>query len=164
MRKMRALLAVLQLGLEADHVEQRAERVVLAQLDDGVGLLAGPVRVRQPDRLHRPVPQRLAAALGHHLDRQAAVEIGRRRLPLLEARLVAGEQRVDEALVLLAVERAVDVVGAGAARAGLVVARLEPGDVHVDRVAVDDRRDGVEEGELALAGERAGSPRRGPGR
>ena len=32
------LLAVLQLGLEADHVEQRAERVVLAQLHDGVGL------------------------------------------------------------------------------------------------------------------------------
>ena len=32
------LLAVLQLGLEADHVEQRAELVVLAQLHDGVGL------------------------------------------------------------------------------------------------------------------------------
>ena len=33
------LLAVFQLGLEADHVEQGAERVVLAQLHDGVGLL-----------------------------------------------------------------------------------------------------------------------------
>ena len=32
------LLAVLQLGLEADHVAQRAERIVLAQLHDGVGL------------------------------------------------------------------------------------------------------------------------------
>ena len=28
--------AVLQLGLEADHVEQGAERIVLTQLDDGV--------------------------------------------------------------------------------------------------------------------------------
>ena len=32
------LLAVLELGLEADHVEQRAELVVLAQLHDRVGL------------------------------------------------------------------------------------------------------------------------------
>ena len=32
------LLAMLQLGLEADHVEQRAELVVLAQLHDGIGL------------------------------------------------------------------------------------------------------------------------------
>ena len=31
------LRAVLQLGLEADHVPQRAQRIVLAQLDDGVG-------------------------------------------------------------------------------------------------------------------------------
>ena len=37
-RKMRDLLAVLQLGLEADHVVERAELVVLAQLHDGVGL------------------------------------------------------------------------------------------------------------------------------
>ena len=31
------LLAMLQLGLEADHVPQRAERIVLAQLHDGIG-------------------------------------------------------------------------------------------------------------------------------
>ena len=33
------LLAVFQLGLKADHVEQGAELVVLAQLHDGIGLL-----------------------------------------------------------------------------------------------------------------------------
>ena len=33
------LLAMLQLGLEADHVAQRAQRIVLAQLHDGVGPL-----------------------------------------------------------------------------------------------------------------------------
>ena len=93
------LLAVLQLGLEADHVEQGAERVVLAQLHHGVGLLARAVRVREPEGLHRPVPQRFAAALGHHLDRQAAVEVGR-ALPLAELGLVAGEERVDEGFVL----------------------------------------------------------------
>src|SRR5688572_502282 len=34
-----SLLGVFQLGLEADHVEQGAERVVLAKLHDGVRLL-----------------------------------------------------------------------------------------------------------------------------
>ena len=32
---------MLQLGLEADHVPQGAERIVLAQLDDGIGPAAG---------------------------------------------------------------------------------------------------------------------------
>ena len=97
------LLAVFQLGLEADHVEQRAERIVLPELHDRVGFLVRPVRIREPDRLHRPVSQGLASALGHDLDRQAAVEI-RRPLPLLEARLVAIEQRAHEGVVLVPVE------------------------------------------------------------
>ena len=54
------LLAVLQLGLEADHVAERAQRIVLAQLHDGVGPAAG-ARVGQADRLHRAEAQRLAA-------------------------------------------------------------------------------------------------------
>jgi hypothetical protein len=99
MRKNIGLRAVLHLGLEADHVVERAELVVLAQLHDGVGLHVRLVGVGQSHRLHRPVAQRFAAALGHHLDRQAAVEIGR-AFPLLELGLVGGEQRVDERLVL----------------------------------------------------------------
>ena len=47
-RKMRVLLAVLQLGLEADHVEQRAELVVLAQLHDRVGLHVGSCGLVRP--------------------------------------------------------------------------------------------------------------------
>ena len=58
----------------------------------------------------------------------------------------------DEGLVLRLVHRAVDVVLAGAAGADLVVARLEPADIHVDRVEMDDRRDGVEEGQRIGAG------------
>ena len=81
------LLGVLQLGLEADHVPQRAERVVLAQLHDRVGPRAAAVRIVEADRLHRSEAQRFAPALGHDLDRQAAVEVGRRGLPFLEARL-----------------------------------------------------------------------------
>src|SRR4051794_23031956 len=82
------LLAVLELGLEADHVVERAEAVILAQLDHRIGLVLRSVRIGQAERLHRSVPQRLASALGHYLDRQAAVEIGR-RLPLVKADLVA---------------------------------------------------------------------------
>ena len=88
-------------------------------------------------------------ALGHHLDRQAALEVGRRALPLLELGGLAAEQGCDESLVLGLVERAVDVVGTFA----LVVARLEPGLGEVDRVLVDDRRDGIEEGQVILAGQ-----------
>ena len=47
------LLAPGQLGLEADHVEQRAERIVLAQLDHRMRPPAG-ARIDQPDRLHGP--------------------------------------------------------------------------------------------------------------
>ena len=93
------LLAVFELGLEADHVEQRAERIVLPQLHHGVGLRRRIVRVGEADRLHRPVAQGLAAALGHHLDRQAAVEIGR-ALELAELRLFRRQKRVDERVVL----------------------------------------------------------------
>ena len=117
----------------------------------------------RPNGFIGPWRKRLAPALGHHLDRQAAVEIGR-ALPFVERDLVAGDQRVDEGVVLLARERAVDVVGAGAAGTFLVVARLEPGDAEVDGVAMHDRRDGVEEGERVRAGALRGSPPPAPAR
>ena len=49
-------------------------RVLAPQLHHGVRPLPG-ARIGQPDRLHRPERQRLLAALGHHLDRQAALEV-----------------------------------------------------------------------------------------
>ena len=84
------LLGMFQLGLEADHVPQRAERIVLPQLHHGVRPL-GAMRVGEADRLHRTMRQRLAAALRHHLDGQAALEIGRRCFPILERGLLAGD-------------------------------------------------------------------------
>ena len=39
------LLAMFELGLEADHVPQRAERIVLAELHDGVRSDARTVRI-----------------------------------------------------------------------------------------------------------------------
>ena len=110
--------------------------------------------------------QRLGATLRHHLDRQAAVEIGRVGLPFLEVDLLAGDQRRNEGVVLLLRHRAVDVIGAGAAGADLVVARLKPRHRHVDGILVHDRRDRVEERERVLVGEladRVGQRCRGEG-
>src|SRR6266487_2530335 len=158
------LLAVFELGLEAHHVEERAEAIVLAQLDDGVRLYARRMRIGEAERLHRPVAQCVAAALRHHLDRQAAVEIG--RLPIVEGDFLSRAQGVDERLVFFARERTIDVSGVRAARARFVVARLAPGARHVDRIAVDDGADGIEEGECVLARELRdgiGEARRGQG-
>ncbi len=93
------LRAILQLRLETDHVVERAERIVLTKLDDGIGLDRRIVGVGEPHRFHRSVAKRLASALRHHLDRQAAIEV-RRAFPLLEAGLVAGHECVDEGVVL----------------------------------------------------------------
>ncbi len=96
--------------------------------------------------------QGFAAALCHHLDRQAAVEIGVEASHSLKSVLSPAIKAVDEGVVLFARHRAVDVIGAGAAGTDLVVARLKPGLLHVDAVAVHDRRDGVEESQRLLAG------------
>ena len=154
-RKTRHLFGVLQLRLETDHVVERAQLVVLAQLHHGIGLFLRIVGIGQAARLHRSVTQRFRPALGHDFDRQAAVEVRGRGLPFLEVALLAIQQRADEAVILFAVHRAVDVVLAGAAGSHLVVARLEPGNIHVDALAVDDGRNGVEEGELVFAGQGA---------
>ena len=99
--------------------------------------------------------QRLASALGHDLDRQAAVEIGRIRFELAECDLFAAENRIDEGVVLLAGQRTIDVIGAGAAGAGFVVARLKPSNVEVDGIAMNDRCDRIEESERGFTAEPA---------
>ena len=135
------LLAMLELGLEADDIPQGRADIVLAQLNHRIGPAAG-LRIVQPDAFERPVAQGLGPALGHHLDRHAALEIGRVLFPFLERHFFAGVKRLDEGVILLAGHRAVDVI-----IATLVPARGLPGDVHVDAVAVNDRRDGIEKGE-----------------
>jgi hypothetical protein len=52
-RKDTHLFAMLQLGLEADHVPQRAERIVLAQLDAGIGPASG-ARIVEADAFIGP--------------------------------------------------------------------------------------------------------------
>ena len=63
------------------------------QLHDRVGFDLRLVRVGKPKWFHRSMPQRLRTALGHYLDRQAAIEIGCARLPFVKTCFVAGEQR-----------------------------------------------------------------------
>ncbi len=150
---------VFQLGLEADHVPQRAQLVILTKLHDGIGpaplrkLGAGGARIVEPDRLHRAVAQRFDPARCHHLDRHAALEIGRVLLPFAEFGLLAIHQPLVESEVFVLGHRAVDVIsfliGGGSA---LVPARLHPADVHVDALAMDDGRDGIEERQPVLPG------------
>ncbi len=169
------LLGVLQLGLEADHVPQRAQLVVLAQLDHSIGPAAigmfggGPVRVVEAHGLHRPEPQCLHPALGHHLDRHAAVEIGGVCLPFLELGLLPGQQLLAEGQVLVLGHRAVDIVAPVTAHlergfGALVPAAGHPGDVHVDGFAVDDRSDRIEEGQAVRPRRRADRMRQRLGR
>ena len=98
-RQHARLLAPLQLRLEADQAEVVAGEVVLPQLHDGVRRAAG-ARIDQADRLHRAEPQRVAAAMRHHLDRQAPLEelllvevVDRRRFGGHDARRRSGRTR-----------------------------------------------------------------------
>src|SRR5205085_5655177 len=80
-------------------------------------------------------------------------------LPVAEFAFLAVEQTLMEGEILVLRHRAVDVV-----LVPLVPARRHPANVHVDAVAVDDRRDRVEEGERVRTRGRAdrfGEKRRG---
>jgi hypothetical protein len=70
----------------------------------------------------------------------------------VERHFLCSQQSIDETLVLLTRQRAIDIVGTIAGGACLFIAGLEPGDVEIDRVTVNDGCDGVEEGERIMAG------------
>ena len=151
-----------QAGLEAHQVPRRPGHVLAPELHHGVRPPPG-AGVRQSHGLHRPVGQDVPSPLRHHFDRQAAFEITR-LFELVRFHLLAAEQLVHEALVLLARQRQVQVVRP----LPLAVSRLLEGQRAIDRIAGDDRRDRIVEGELrrphrlrhrprqGFAGERAG--------
>ena len=154
-----------QLGLEAHYVEQSAEPIVLPELDYGVRF-CGTMRVGQTKRFHWTMPQRFVPALCHDFDRQAAIEVRNNLFPFVKGDLLRAEQGVDKGVVLLARKRAIDVVGARSAGSGLVVARLPPGDRHIDAIAVNDGGNRVKESQRVLAGalcDRICEPGRGEG-
>ena len=97
----------------------------MPELHHGVGLVGRPVRIGEADRFHRPVTEGFAARRSAiNLDRQAAFEIGC-PLPVMEGGLLAAEHRIDQGLILLAVERAIEIVTASTTGAGLVVSGTE---------------------------------------
>ena len=152
------LRAVGQLGLEPDQVVGGAVAVLHAQLDDRIGPRVG-FRIQQAHRLHRPEHHGVAAALGHDLDGNAALEVGH-LLEVLGDDLLGLQQGLVKGVVLRLGHGAVEVVGA------LVVARRPEDDGHVDAVGVHDRRDRVVEVEvlgvrqaLEVLGQRVGGQR-----
>ena len=86
------LFAPLQLRLKPDEAVVIGGEVVLPQLDDGVRPSAG-ARIGQPGRLHRPEPQRVDAAVRHHLDRQTPLE-ELRVVEVVDGRLLGRHDRL----------------------------------------------------------------------
>ena len=70
------LLAELQMVLKADQVEAIGAQIFLAELHSGLGAAAG-ARIDQSHGLHGAEAQRVAAAAGQFLDRQAGFEVRR---------------------------------------------------------------------------------------
>ena len=85
-----------------------AGQIVLTQLHRRVGISPRP-RIGESHRLHRPEPQRVAAAVRHHLDRKAALE-ELLLLEILHRRRLRVNQRVIEARVFLRVHRAIQII------------------------------------------------------
>ena len=149
---------MLHLGLEADHIIERAQFIVAAQLHNGIGFDVGLVFIGQADRLHRAKTQGLATAFGHDLDWQATIEITG-GFTFAKLCFVRRQQGVDKGFVLFFRHRTVEVGCALLFGFTLVVTGLHPCTVHVDAVEIDDRRDGVEKGKglgACLCGYRLG--------
>src|ERR1043166_8675041 len=83
-------------------------RIVLPQLDAGVRALA-VARVHQAGRPHGPEGERVGTAPRHLLDRHAALEVDA-ALEVPRGHLLGTSHGSHEAVVLLPIERAVDVV------------------------------------------------------
>ncbi len=150
--------------LEPDEIPHPAGAIFLPELRDGVRLTARP-RVAQPHGLERAEAEHIAPALCHHFHRETPLEV-RHLVEVVPPVLIRRQQRVDERLVLLARERAIDVralVGATLDRL-LSVPRRPEHDRLVDRVVRDDGRDRVEEGEPVDAEARADGLGEGVGR
>ena len=92
-------------------------------------------------RLHGAEAQRIAAAPRDLFDGQAGFEIADGIFGDMRGDALRREQLVDEALVLLAIERAIQVVVR--AVGGFAVARRPEGDVGVHGFGVDDGADAV---------------------
>ena len=111
------LLAPFQVRLEPDKVVERAGRILGTQLHSRPRAVAG-ARVAQADRAQRPEPDRICAARSHDLDRHTALVDGQIAVKVVERCALGGDERRVEALVLLLIKGAVQIVRLAAAIAG----------------------------------------------
>ena len=146
------LFAKLQVILKSDQVVAVRAQILLAQLHHRPRRLPRS-RIAQPHRLHRPKAQRIAPPRRQHFDRQTALKIVE-LLPLFALRRLRRQQRIEKAVILRAIHRAVDVV-----RRALVPSRRKIHPLHVDRLRIHNRRNRIVKRQVPRAGDPLRSPR-----
>ena len=133
------LLAKGQVGLEAHQVIGGLLLVLGTQLNRRPGATSG-TRVGEADGLHGAKANGVLAGARNFLGRLAGLE-QIAALKVFEHHAVGRGKCLDKGLVLLLVERSVEIVAAPL----LLVARLREQHVHIERGGIDDRRRGIEE-------------------
>ena len=95
-------------GLKSHQVPHLPRRIFSPQLHYRVRIPAG-ARIGQAHRFHWPEPERVSSPAGHLLDRQTALEVGN-LVEVVRRELIALQQRIDESLVRLGVERGIQII------------------------------------------------------
>src|SRR5882672_191326 len=150
------LFAITQMILKADHAVRVSHQVLLTQLYRRVRL-ATVARIDQTDRLHGSVAQSVNTAAREFFDRQTRFEPAR-LFEALEWDAVRFNQSFVETRVLFFVKRTVEIIVAAFA-----IASGAKGNCLIYRISRDDRRDGVVEIHLVVAGQFHDLPRQGIG-
>ena len=132
------LLTEFQVGLTADQIVQRAVRVVAAQLQDRIRVSLPVLGSGRPMGLQNAEAQRVEAAGVALTSTGMQPSNTLRVLEAVHRRFLSRGQCIPEHLVLLAGERAVDVICGALAVAGSLVGRI-----HIDALSRDNRRGGI---------------------
>ena len=146
------LLGKTHVILEADQVVAVRPQVFLPQLHYRIRTTAG-ARIDQPHRFHRTEAQRLAPAPRQFFDGQAGFEEARVVFRDVRRNRLGRENRVHESLILLAIERTIQIIVGPVER--LAIARRAERDRKIDRIRFDDRADRVVEEQPLGAGQPA---------
>ena len=133
------MLAKSQICLETHQVIGALFLILGTQLNRRPGTTSG-TRVGKADGLHSAKADSILAGTGDLLGGLTGLEEVA-TLKVLEHNAVGGGERLDKGLVLLLIERSVEIVAAPL----LLVARLREQYVHIERGGIDDWRGSVKE-------------------
>ena len=139
------LLAEFQAGLEPHQVVHRARRVILAQLHNGIGLLAR-ARINQPNGLHRPKGQHHVPAARHAFHRHTAFKY-HILLKAMDGRGFGAQKRLHKGVILLTVHRAIEII------IPAIIARGAEHLLHIQRFRHHDGRGRIIKMQRAHAGQ-----------